>query len=654
MLETSHSSDRVKNIQYISSDYHRAIGLSNTDSSLAFRNIGENGYNLTICVLLDKDISRALPLFQSLNNSIPSFRGHLLIGLCNCQDHDIEQIKVLTSHYNSKIINLCSEWCSSKKKNYLFSQVQTEWIMMLSHNLVFTSNPLSKIEQDIAQMGVHFLGLSFKSFQYTPPMDVIAYHLCLDVQDNIPVICLSPIRETPSEQTSQSCCLCTGFFIDASVFNKITFFKAGGFDEQILSYGTDEIFSMKLFQQGYKVGFCSETFLEFHPSESQPTPVSIQQIQYLLSTYGVILPTPHSLQEGSDSKIRIALVPDKPGWAFDNITKELVRHLSDEFEFKIIYAVDIDNIADVLIVAKDCDLVHVFWRGFLAAYTEPYAQNRIKNLGLTRAAFEEKYVSGKIFSTEVYDHLLLDDDESYRTPQLFIDNDSLLTNYAVCSWKLQKIYNNLPNLRLRPKSVLPDGVDLSLFAPCSLERFSQASLRHRAIRFGWVGNSKWTLNDLKGIASIIKPAIQQLQQEGYWIDLYTSDRQDKLIPHEEMPTFYNGIDCYICASIHEGTPNPVLEAMACGVPVISTDVGLIPELFGPLQKEFILEERSVQCLVQKIKKLLADPAQFARLSQENLQFIKKWDWRIMAENFRTYFKACLDEQKKSQSAALDK
>ena len=57
-----------------------------------------------------------------------------------------------------------------------------------------------------------------------------------------------------------------------------------------------------------------------------------------------------------------------------------------------------------------------------------------------------------------------------------------------------------------------------------------------------------------------------------------------MIAHEDMPEYYNGIDIYVCTSRTEGTPNTVLEAMACGVPVISTDVGIVPEVFGEKQK----------------------------------------------------------------------
>ena len=109
---------------------------------------------------------------------------------------------------------------------------------------------------------------------------------------------------------------------------------------------------------------------------------------------------------------------------------------------------------------------------------------------------------------------------------------------------------------------------MSLFKPENLERFE--NVQGRTIRIGWVGNSKWQVRDLKGINTVIKPAIDQLIGEGYNVELVTSDRNERMIPHEKMPGYYNQIDLYVCASLCEGTPNPVLEAMACGVPVIST------------------------------------------------------------------------------------
>ena len=84
--------------------------------------------------------------------------------------------------------------------------------------------------------------------------------------------------------------------------------------------------------------------------------------------------------------------------------------------------------------------------------------------------------------------------------------------------------------------------------------------------------------------------------------------------------------------------------MACGLPVITTDVGLVPEVFGEKQMEYVLEERTVECMKQKIKKLLNTDGSFEELSQENLKSIQNWDWKIMTENFRTYFRDCLKQR----------
>ncbi|WP_312583940.1 glycosyltransferase, partial [Staphylococcus aureus] len=80
-----------------------------------------------------------------------------------------------------------------------------------------------------------------------------------------------------------------------------------------------------------------------------------------------------------------------------------------------------------------------------------------------------------------------------------------------------------------------------------------------------------------------------------------ADRQLGFIPHDEMVKYYSQIDVYVCPSKIEGTPNPVLESMACGVPVISTDVGVVKDAFGEMQKEWILPVRSKDTLIDKLR-----------------------------------------------------
>jgi hypothetical protein len=92
-----------------------------------------------------------------------------------------------------------------------------------------------------------------------------------------------------------------------------------------------------------------------------------------------------------------------------------------------------------------------------------------------------------------------------------------------------------------------------------------------------------------------------------------------------MPDYYNKIDVLLCASTIEGTPNPVLEAMACGVPVISTDVGIVPEVFGPKQREFIVQ-RDVSSMAGAIRKLCLNRGLLIELSEENQVRIEDWDW----------------------------
>lgn len=340
-------------------------------------------------------------------------------------------------------------------------------------------------------------------------------------------------------------------------------------------------------------------------------------------------------EEQSNDKKKIAIVYDVDGWAFHNIAKEIQKNLSEDYDIDIVPKSAFNhNVIRLMFLAKRYDLVHVLWRGMFSELEGEYSKEYIRSLGLPKEDFIKKYISSANITTSVYDHSFLNK-EAFWITEAFLKYTKA---YTVSSKKLKDIYDNL-DIDKKPSVEITDGVDLEKFKPQNLERFS--NLENRVINIGWVGNSKFEDSekddDLKGVRKIIIPVIEELKQEGYKIERKFADRNEGYIPHDKMPDYYNSIDLYVCASKEEGTPNPVLESMACGVPVISTDVGIVPEALGEKQKEYIIEERTKEALKEKIVKLLENKEQFKVLSDENLKQIKNWSWDIKSKQFKEFF-----------------
>lgn len=339
------------------------------------------------------------------------------------------------------------------------------------------------------------------------------------------------------------------------------------------------------------------------------------------------------------NKKKIALMVDRDDWAFANIAKNITKNLSDKYDFKIIPLFYFNNnLIKGYIAAKDCDLIHFFWRKNLIDLKGENYEWYAKQLGYCSLDdFKEEYVNHKILTTCVYDHIQEEDGINF-TKELF-DN---YEHYYVSSNILNNIYQNM-DIKYKPKCVITDGVDLKEFYPINLERFK--TIKNRNLIIGWVGNSEWKndVEDFKGVNTILKPAIEELKKEGYKVETYFADRKEKMIPHDQMVDYYSKIDVLICASKCEGTPNPVLEAMACGVPIISTNVGIVSEALGKKQQEYILEERTKECMKEKIIELIHEKDKIIELSNENLKQIGSWEWKMIAQKFDSFFEDVLKE-----------
>jgi glycosyltransferase involved in cell wall biosynthesis len=79
------------------------------------------------------------------------------------------------------------------------------------------------------------------------------------------------------------------------------------------------------------------------------------------------------------------------------------------------------------------------------------------------------------------------------------------------------------------------------------------------------------------------------------------------IPHEELPDYLNDLKLLVLPSYTEGLPNIMLEAMACGSPVLATPVGGVPDVIKDGETGFILEDNSAGCITKNIIRALNHP-----------------------------------------------
>ena len=93
------------------------------------------------------------------------------------------------------------------------------------------------------------------------------------------------------------------------------------------------------------------------------------------------------------------------------------------------------------------------------------------------------------------------------------------------------------------------------------------------------------------------------------------------VPDSELPGLYAGAEALVLPSAYEGFGLPLLEAMACGTPVVCTDAGALPETAGAAARVVGAER-----LVEATLDLLGDDAERRRLRAAGLDRAREFTW----------------------------
>ncbi|MEX0644346.1 MAG: glycosyltransferase, partial [Parvularculaceae bacterium] len=120
------------------------------------------------------------------------------------------------------------------------------------------------------------------------------------------------------------------------------------------------------------------------------------------------------------------------------------------------------------------------------------------------------------------------------------------------------------------------------------------------------------------------------------------------VPHERLAEVYNAVDALLLASSREGWPNVLLEAMACGTPVVATPVHGSVEIVGSPAAGRLARERSTAAIVEALAALFAEPPARA----ETRRYAEGFSWEETAANLEKTFAAVAARRQKSDAVRL--
>ncbi len=113
------------------------------------------------------------------------------------------------------------------------------------------------------------------------------------------------------------------------------------------------------------------------------------------------------------------------------------------------------------------------------------------------------------------------------------------------------------------------------------------------------------------------------------------------VPTVELPWWYRAADLFIYPSLYEGFGLPVLEAMACGTPVITSNASSLPEVAG--DAALLVPAEDTEALAAAMTRVWNDPTLAAAMQEAGLAQASRFSWQRTAQETIAVYCAVLGE-----------
>ncbi|RLB05009.1 MAG: hypothetical protein DRG83_03525 [Deltaproteobacteria bacterium] len=193
------------------------------------------------------------------------------------------------------------------------------------------------------------------------------------------------------------------------------------------------------------------------------------------------------------------------------------------------------------------------------------------------------------------------------------------------SEEMERFVSNMFGIPSEKIVVLPNYIDTDLFRPMDIEKVSG-----RLIFVGRFTEQKNLLNLLKAVKDLpeielvlvgngpLEGSLREFARK-YNINVIFKGR----VPNDQLPALLNTAEAFVLPSLYEGNSKALLEAMACGLPVIATPVEGNREVVKHKVNGYLTSGISPEAIREAIIKLFSDNSIREKLGRQARDFIEE-------------------------------
>lgn len=221
------------------------------------------------------------------------------------------------------------------------------------------------------------------------------------------------------------------------------------------------------------------------------------------------------------------------------------------------------------------------------------------------------------------------------------------------------------HLRLKPErvTVVPLGVDRR-YRPLSVVE-SRAVLERKGINFPYIlyvsaveprkkrknlprlleafaqllrWSERWRLVIVGAYKKNYRPVFETVERLGLEPHVYFTG----FVAEADLPVLYAGADLFVLPSLYEGFGLPVLEAMACGTPVVTSNTSSLAEVAG--DAAILIDPYRVEAIAGAMRRVLSDPDLAAELHLKGLARAQEFSWERTARETVAVYERVLGQK----------